>query len=122
MPRAWTMIQHEVFEQHWLRVTTSRAHDEVIQLYLAEIQEAPRRDEFIDIGGKRWDMYLTGPVQDGDVDPMLFAYNADDQSHSILMLAVCAAASVLDEHGHLDRAAATQVVLRALNGVGRPAL
>jgi hypothetical protein len=117
------MTPHEVFEQHRLFVTTSYAVDEVIQLALAEIQDAPKTDDFIDIGGKRWHMFTTGLVSDGSVpvDPLLFAYNVDDAAHAILMLTVRAAAGVMDQHGHLDREAATQVVLHALSRVGRRA-
>jgi len=119
MARPYTMKEHELFKQQWLLMVTSRAEDEVAQLCLADIHESPIREEYVEVGGKQWYIFLTGEIGEGDerVGPWLFGYTIQEP-RTILMLVFCAAASAVDARGRLDRDAAVQLIMRTLDRPG----
>ena len=120
MARPYTVKEHETYKQQRLLMVTSVPADEVEQLCLAEIQDRPIREEYVDVGGKRWYLYLLGEVRypDALIGPWLFAWTLHERT--ILMLTVCAAASAVNAQGHLDHDVVTQMILYALDRPGQP--
>jgi hypothetical protein len=116
----YTEKQHEIFKQQWLQMVTSRAADEFAQLCLAEIRENPIRDEYVDVSEKRWYIFLTGEIRDGEerAGPWLFAYMIQPP-RTILLLTICAASSAVDARGRFDREAATRLITRTLDRPGQ---
>lgn len=124
MSRPWHVDEqshlHNCFQEQQLLVLPCDSSDEVMQLHLIDIQEHPERPDYVEEGGVRWYIALTGEMSEDEVivPPLLFAYTLHVPRHTIYMLCVCEAAGRVDEDGHIDLGAMRQVIARTLARVG----
>jgi hypothetical protein len=98
----------DVYEESLLAEMSPLA-SEIVQTALAEIQEDPVRQDFVDVSGERFYIATTAPISEGGitVPPMLIAYTLNSQQLVIRPVLVSRAAEVQSHvNQELERAVA----------------